>query len=119
MCPVGVFPGAGAGFFDGNVRKISPKGRTQADSLGILHYLCAFGRNGMDRLSEIREPLEKVFGEYEEFMKRALYSDNRFVAGIMDYIVSSRGRVSGPCWSFSVPVSIPGSESASGPIWPP
>ena len=75
MCPVGVFPGAGAGFFDGNVRKISPKGRTQADSLGILHYLCAFGRNGMDRLSEIREPLEKVFGEYEEFMKRALYSD--------------------------------------------
>ena len=78
MCPVGVFPGAGAGFFDGNVRKISPKGRTQADSLGILHYLCAFGRNGMDRLSEIREPLEKVFGEYEEFMKRALYSDNRF-----------------------------------------
>jgi len=46
----------------------------------------------MDRLSEIREPLEKVFGEYEEFMKRALYSDNRFVAGIMDYIVSSRGK---------------------------
>ena len=46
----------------------------------------------MDRLSEIREPLEKVFGEYEEFMKRALYSDNRFVAGLMDYIVSSRGK---------------------------
>ena len=88
----------------------------------------------MDRLSEIREPLEKVFGEYEEFMKRALYSDNRFVAGIMDYIVSSRGKGIRPllvflcavlacsrlsCTSFSVPVSIPGSESASGPIWPP
>lgn len=46
----------------------------------------------MDRLNEIRQPLEREFGEYEAFMQRALYSDNEFVAGIMDYIVSSRGK---------------------------
>ncbi len=46
----------------------------------------------MDRLSEIRKPLEREFEEYGEFMKRALHSDNGFVTGIMDYIISSRGK---------------------------
>lgn len=46
----------------------------------------------MDRLERIKAPLEQYLNEYEEFMKRALYSDNGYVAEIMDYIISSRGK---------------------------
>lgn len=46
----------------------------------------------MDLLDEIKKPLEEDFRQYEEFMKRALKSDSRYVSEIMDYIISSRGK---------------------------
>lgn len=46
----------------------------------------------MDLLDTIKKPLEEDFRQYEEFMKRALYSDSRYVSEIMDYVISSRGK---------------------------
>lgn len=54
----------------------------------LLHVM----KEVMDRLAEIKQPLEKEFAEYAEFVRSTLHSDNEFVSSIMDYIISSHGK---------------------------
>lgn len=46
----------------------------------------------MDTISRIKEPLLGDFVRYEQYMRDALKSDSDFVAGIIDYILSTRGK---------------------------
>ena len=66
--------------------------RIKGHTVVNLHYFCAPQLGNMDRLNEIKKPLEREFSEYTEFIKRVLHSDDPFVSGIMDYIISSHGK---------------------------